>query len=57
MKKNYITPQAKMVCLEAELMLAYSTINVNDKVVEEGDGTDASNRRDGSFGGGLWDDM
>lgn len=58
MKKNYITPQAKMVCLEAEdTILAYSNIYVDGKDVEEGDGTDASNRRDGSFGGGMWDDM
>lgn len=57
MKKAYITPRAKMVCLESEdTILAYSNVTVGGKDVEEGDGSDASNRR-GWFAGGMWDNM
>lgn len=55
MKKAYITPNAKMVCIDAETILAYSNIYVDGTEVEEGDGSDCSNRR--GLGGGMWDDM
>lgn len=58
MKKSYITPLAKIVYLESEdTILAYSNVTVGGKDVEEGDGSDASNRREGFFGGNMWDNM
>lgn len=56
MKKNYMTPVARIIEMHVESDLL--TASFNGKTPEEGDGSDLnSNRREGFFGGGMWDNM
>lgn len=60
MKKIYTTPAAKVIELCGESLIATS-LTGNGEGIEyggEGSGMEAdSHRREGFFGGGMWDNM